>query len=86
MNFKITFFRADSEPDLILNQPWVQFFFLNGFGFYDPKLCRNDILNRFIYYGIPKSSSSTIKPVCRSQVETKNFLVLELISRLYMPP
>ncbi len=64
--------------------PGSNIFFLSGFGLSDPKLCGNDILNRFIYYGMPKSSSSTIGPVCRSQVGTKNLLVLELISRLYM--
>ncbi len=87
MNFKITFFRAEYNVLLgpFLIQPWVKYFFsLNGFGFYDPKLCGNDILNRFIYYGMPESSPSTIRPACRSQVGTKTFLVLELISRLYM--
>jgi hypothetical protein len=65
-----------------LSQPWIKYFFLTGFGFYDPKLCGNDILNRFIYYGMPMSSPSTIRPACRSQVGTKNFLLLELISRV----
>ncbi len=86
MNFKITFFRTEYNVlwGPFLSQPWIKYFFLNGFGFYDPKLGRNDILNRFIYFGMPKSSPSTIRPACRSQVGTKKFLVLEIISRLYM--
>jgi hypothetical protein len=68
---KLLFFRAEYNVlwGPLLSQPWIKFFFLTGFGF---------------YYGEPKSTPNTIRPVCRSQVGTKNFLNLELISRLHI--